>query len=347
MQYKNLGRTGLKVSTICLGTMTFGTQIGEAESINIIKSALAAGVNFLDTADAYANKRSEEIIGKALKGERHSALIATKVAGPTGPSLNDMGLSRKHIMQAVEDSLRRLQTDYIDLYYAHTPDYETPIEETLRAMDDLVHQGKVRYIGCSNFFAWQLCEALWISELHNLAQFACVEPPYNLLTRDIEYELLPLCAHKGIGVCVYNPLAGEMLTGRHEFGKPPAEGRFTLPDMGRGYLERYWSEMNFKAVEKFKQIAKEHGCSLPKFALAWTLSNETVTSVLSGTTALEQLEENLAATEIKLSPEELRACDEVWQIFRPPRYAYAKTPQDLEQVTDQLRKMSELHSAKK
>ena len=332
MKYKYVGRTGLRVSTICLGGMNYGDQASEAESINIIKKAMAAGVNFLDTADSYVQGRSEEIIGKALKGERHSAVIATKFGTPTGPGPNGIGLSRKHILQTVEESLRRLQTDYIDLYYAHMPDYDTPIEETLQALDDLVHQGKVRYIGCSNFAVWHICKALRASEVHNLARFECVEPPYNLLTRDIELEMLPLCSSEGLGVCVYNPLAGEMLTGRHQFGKPPAEGRFTHELMGKGYMERYWSEMNFKAVDKLGQIAKEHGCTLPQFALAWTLSNETVTSVLSGTTALEQLEENLAATEIQLSPEELQACDEVWRLFRPTRYHYAKTADDLKKI---------------
>ena len=334
MKYKKLGRTGLKVSQICLGAMNYGDPVSETESINIVKSAIAMGVNFFDTADAYAGGRSEEILGKALKGERQSVVIATKVCGKTGPGANDSGLSRKHMMQAIEESLRRLQTDYIDLYYAHTPDYETPVEETLRAMDDLVHQGKVRYIGCSNFSAWQLCKARGMSDIYNLVRFECVQPPYNLLTRDIELELLPLCADDGIGVCVYNPLAGEMLTGKHEFGKPPAEGRFTHKIMGSGYLERYWSAMNFDAVDKLKQLAKEHGCSMPQFALAWILNNETITSVLSGTTAIEQLQENLSATEIKLSQKELNVCDEVWQIFRPPRYHYAKTLNEIKQLPD-------------
>jgi len=163
MKYRKLGRTGLMVSEICLGTMVYGSQVGETEAINIIKSAMANGVNFFDTADAYADGRSEEIVGSALKGERHSVVLATKVAYRTGPGVNDVGLSRKHIMQGVEDSLRRLGTEYIDLYYAHLPDKETPIEETLRAMDDLVHQGKVRYIACSNFRVWQICKALLMS----------------------------------------------------------------------------------------------------------------------------------------------------------------------------------------
>jgi aryl-alcohol dehydrogenase-like predicted oxidoreductase len=326
MQYRNMGRTGLKVSRICLGAMNYGDPVGETESINIVKSAFAAGVNFIDTANIYAGTKSEEIVGKAVKGDRHSYVIATKVGTPVGPGPRDVGLSRKHIMQAAEDSLRRLQTDYIDLYYAHIPDFSTPLEETLRAMDDLVRQGKVRYLGCSNFSVWMLGKALRVSEVQKLARFDCVEPPYNLITRDIEMEMLPLCAEEGIGVCAYNPLAGEMLTGRHEFGKPPAEGRFTHEAYGPGYLERYWSEMNFKAVDRLKQIASERGISLPQFALAWVLNNELVTSALSGTTALDQLEENLAAVDIVLSPEELKACDDVWLMFRPPRYHYAKKP---------------------
>jgi aryl-alcohol dehydrogenase-like predicted oxidoreductase len=326
MQYRNMGRTGLKVSRICLGAMNYGDPVSETESISIMKRAFAAGVNFIDTANIYAATKSEEIVGKGVKGDRHSYVIATKVGTPVGPGPRDVGLSRKHIMQAAEDSLRRLQTDYIDLYYAHIPDFDTPLEETLRAMDDLVHQGKVRYLGCSNFSAWMLGKALRISEVQSLARFDCIEPPYNLLTRDIEMELLPLCAEEGIGICAYNPLAGEMLTGRHQFGKPPAEGRFTHEMYGPGYLERYWSEVNFKAVERIKEIADGRGISLPQFALAWVLNSEVVTSVLSGTTASDQLEENLGAIDIVLSPEELKACDDVWQMFRPPRYHYAKNP---------------------
>jgi 1-deoxyxylulose-5-phosphate synthase len=327
MQYKKLGRTGLKVSQICLGTMNYGDPVSETEAINIIKSGLAAGVNFLDTADRYVGGKSEEIVGKALKGERHSVIIATKMGGPTGSGPNGRGLSREHIMYAIEGSLKRLQTDYIDLYYAHMPDYDTPMEETLRAMDDLVHQGKVRYIGCANHYAWQISHALRLSAVHNLVRFDCVQPQYNLLTRDAELELLPLCDNEGLGVCTYSPLAAEMLTNKHEFGKPPAEGRFTDHQYGQMSLNMYWSEINFKAVDRFRRIAREHGCSLIQFALAWVLNNKTITSVLSGTTEVGQLNENLAATEVELSPAELKACDEVWQeYFRPPRQPYAWGP---------------------
>ncbi len=328
MRYKKLGRTGLKVSVLCLGAMVFGDQVSEADGINLIKSTLDTGINFLDTANIYAESRSEEIIGKALKGIRHSVVIATKVEGRTGPGANDVGLSRKHIKREIENSLKRLQTDYIDLYYAHWPDYDTPLEETLRAFDDLIHEGKVRYIGCSNYSAWMLCKSLWLSDVHNLARFDAIEPPYNLLTRDIETELLPLCSSEGVGVCVYNPLAGELLSGIHEYGKPPVEGRFTHHFLGQMYLDRYWSQINFEAITRIRQIAKEHRRTLPQFALAWVLNNEAITSAISGTTTLEQLKENVAATEIKLSDEELKACDDVWKVFRPPRYSYFKTVEE-------------------
>jgi aryl-alcohol dehydrogenase-like predicted oxidoreductase len=328
MEFRKLGTTGVKVSTIAIGAMTYGTQVDETSGIKLIQAALDAGINLIDTADRYPG--SEAIIGKAVKGRRDSAVIATKVGSPAGRGLatdvdpNDQGLSRKHIMQQVEGSLKRLNTDYIDLLYCHFPDYDLPIEDTLNTLTDLVRQGKLRYIGCSNFTAWQLCKSLGISGRYNLARFQCIESPYNLLTRDIEWELVGLCESEKVGICVYNPLAGEMLTGRHEFGKPPAEGRFTMGDIGKRYQERYWSEMNFKAVDRFQKLAREHGCTLPQFSIAWILNNATVTSVLSGLITTEQLKENVAAVEIKLTDEEIKVCDEVWEMFRPPRYFYAR-----------------------
>lgn len=325
MQYKKLGKTGLKVSELCLGTMIFGSQVDGAEATNIIKAALDAGVNFFDTADQYVQGRSEEIVGQALKGERRSVVLATKVANRMGPGPNDVGLSRKHIMQAIEDSLRRLDTNYVDLYYAHLPDYDTPIQETLRAMDDLVRQGKVRYIACSNFRAWQLCQALWVSDVHHLARFDCIQSPYNLLTRDIEYELLPLCDSEGVGVTVYNPLAGGLLTGKHDPNKPPSKGsRFALDSIGQMYYERYWSADNFDAVARLRETASAHGRSLTQFALAWLLRSNTVTSIIFGASSPWQLEENLRATELTLSQEELAACDDVWHHLRPLRFFYGR-----------------------
>jgi aryl-alcohol dehydrogenase-like predicted oxidoreductase len=328
MQYRDLGTSGVKVSVISIGTMTYGTQVNEAQSVKILQAALDAGINLFDTADRYPG--AEEIIAKAVRGRRDMAIIATKIGTPAGRGLaedidpNDQGLSRKHIMQQIEGSLKRLNTDYVDLLICHFPDYDVPIEDTLNTLNDLVRQGKVRYIGCSNFTAWQLTKALGVSERYNLARFQCIESPYNLLTRDIEWELAGMCESEEVGIFVYNPLAGEMLTGRHEFGKPPAEGRFTMGDIGKRYMERYWSDINFQAVDRFKNLAQEHGCTLPQFAIAWILNTPAVASVLSGLTSLEQLEENVAAVDIKLTPEELTVCDEVWSVFRPPRYFYAR-----------------------
>jgi len=355
MEYRKMGRTGLKVSSFCLGTMTFGRQVPEKESLQIIHKAIDAGVNFIDTADMYVNGVTEQIVGKAIKGQRHSLVLASKaghlrklgkkwgeqkISGPldlarprpftpwpggeeVGP--NDMGLSRKHIMQAIEGSLKRLDTDYLDLYYAHMPDYDTPLEETLRAMDDLVRQGKVRYLACSNFRAFQLCKALWISDKYNLARWDCIQPPYNLLTRDIEYELLPLCAEEGIGVCVFSPMAAGFLSGKYEMEKGPVEGaRFSLAHQGYVYNQKYWSDLNFAAVEQLKKIAEARHKSLPQFALAWVLSNKKITSMVCGATSVGQLEQNLGATEIILTKEELEACDEVWHQLRPPRLFYGR-----------------------
>ena len=324
MKYRKMGRSGLMVSEICLGTMTFGNQIDEAETIKLIKWAIDAGINFIDTADQYVDGLTEEIVGKGLKGARHSVVLATKVgAWKSGPTVNDIGLSRKHIMKGIEGSLRRLGTDYIDLYYAHRWDWATPIDETLRALDDLVHQGKVRYIGCSNYFVWQLCKALWVSELNHLTRYDCTQPPYNLITRGIEDEFLTVCKNEGVGVCVYNPMAAGLLTGKHDPTKPPAEGtRFSNKLMGKTYSDRYWLASNFEAVKRFKEITQQHGRSMAQFALAWILNNKTITSVVCGSTSIKQMEENAGATEVKLSDDELAACDEVWNQLRPPRFFY-------------------------
>jgi 1-deoxyxylulose-5-phosphate synthase len=333
VKYKNVGKSGLKVSQICLGGLTFGSQVKETEAISIIAKAYDSGINFIDTSPVYSETRSEEIIGKAVKGNRHSFVIATKWGVPLGgggPGVttrpNERGLSRNSIMFNVEGSLRRLQTDYIDLAYAHEPDYDTPIEETLRAFDDLVHVGKVRYIGCSNFTVWQMCQALRVSEIRNLARYVCVEPPYNLITRDIETELLPLCADEGIGVCVYDPLAGGLITGKYKPDHLPTEGRFTLGAIGKRYFDRYWSNANFEAIEQFKKLAAERSLTLPQFALAWILDNPNITSVINGINSVPRLEENILALDIKISTEEKQVCDQVWSAFRPPRKHYAVLP---------------------
>lgn len=324
MKYRKLGRTGLLVSEVCLGTMTFGNQIDEATSINLIKWAVDHGVNFIDTADLYVEGKTEQIVGKALKGMRDQVVLATKAgAWKSGPTVNDIGLSRKFIMKCVEDSLRRLDVDYVDVYYAHKPESVTPIDETLRAMDGLVRQGKVRHIACSNFWSWQLAKSLWMSDKLNLARFECIQPPYNLLVRDIEQELLPFCASESVGVAVFNPLAAGLLTGKHDPAKAPEKStRFSNALLGKVYYARYWQDANFGAVGKIKELCQKSGKSMAQFALAWILKNPAITSVICGSNSVEQLEENLGAVELKVTPEEIAVCDEIWNQLHPPRFAY-------------------------
>src|SRR5947207_10063315 len=243
MQIKRLGRTGLKVSEVCLGTMTFGHQCDEPTSVAIMNKAAEKGINFIDTADVYpippspeTAGRTEEFVGRWLEGKRDRFVLATKCRMRVGKEPNDEGLSRRHILKAVEDSLRRLRTDFIDLYQPHSPDPDTPLDETLRALDDLVRQGKVRYLGCSNYPAWQIALALGLSAQHGWARFDCVQPRYNLLYREIETELVPLCRDQGLGIIAYNPLAGGFLSGRYQDNAPPPAGtRFTLGNTGDLY----------------------------------------------------------------------------------------------------------------
>lgn len=264
MQIRSLGRTGLKVSEVCLGTMTFGNQAEEETSFAIMDTAEQAGINFIDTADVYPLGggigrvgRTEEIVGNWImaRNARERVVLATKCRGAMGARPNEEGLSRKHIISACEASLRRLKTDYIDLYQAHAPDPSTPIEESLRAFDDLVRAGKVRYIGCSNFPAWQIMEALWVSGKSNLVRLDSAQPRYNILFRMIEDEILPLCRQYGVGVIPYNPLAGGMLTGRYEKGQGVESGtRFGLEHAGELYRKRYWNEPVFEVVEELKRF---------------------------------------------------------------------------------------------
>lgn len=306
MQYTTLGRTGIRVSRLCLGTVQFGLQLDETASHQVMDRALELGINFIDTADRYEIGVTEQFVGSWLEGKRHQVVLATKVRGRMGPGPNDTGLSRVHIMQAVEASLRRLRTDYIDLYQMHAPDDLTPIETTLRALDDLIRQGKVRALGCSNYAAWEMCKALWVSDVRNLARFESVQPIYNLLARQAEAELLPLCLSEGVAVIPYNSIAGGMLSGKYQWGQPPAQGtRFQVrPKM---YRERYWHEANFQAVERLKPIAAEGGRTLAQYALGWVLANPAVTSAIAGATSTAQLEENVAALERPLTADEYRA----------------------------------------
>ncbi|HKI33259.1 MAG TPA: aldo/keto reductase [Gemmataceae bacterium] len=330
MQIRRLGRTGLKVTALCLGTMTFGQQADEGTSFAILDKASAAGVNFLDTADAYpvppepaTAGRTEEIIGRWLKGRRDHFVLATKCRIRVGTGPNDEGLSRRHVLKAAEDSLRRLGTDYIDLYQAHTPDPDTPIDETLRAFEDLVRSGKVRYVGCSNYPAWQVALGLGLSERHGWARFDCVQPRYNLLYRDIEAELLPLCRHAGVGVIAYNPLAGGFLSGKYRsLDAPPAGTRFTLGKTGELYRERYWHEAQLRAVEGLRQFFEPRGKSLVSVAVAWVMDQPGLTSAIVGASRPEQLDASLAAVDISLDAEEREACDAAW--YSLPRFP--KTP---------------------
>jgi aryl-alcohol dehydrogenase-like predicted oxidoreductase len=328
MKIKRLGATGLKVSEICLGTMTFGHQADQPTSFAIMDRAAAAGVTFLDTADAYpvpptveTAGETERIVGAWLQGKRDQFILATKCRIKVGPGPNDEGLSRRHILRAAEASLRRLQTDYIDLYQAHAPDPDTPLEETLRAFDDLVRQGKVRYIGCSNYPAWQVALGLGTSARLGLARFDCVQPRYNLLYREIETELLPLCRDQGLGVIPFNPLAGGLLTGKYVWQEqPPAGTRFALGGKtGPLYRERYWQQAQLAAVEGLKRFFGPRDKALVHVALAWVLAQPGITSAIVGASRPEQLDESLAAVSMTLDAEELAACDEAW--YQLPRRA--------------------------
>jgi len=333
MKTKRVGRTGLKVSEICLGTMTFGRQCDEATSFAIMDTAVEHGVGFFDTADAYPLGGgldivgyTEEIVGKWLKGRREQIVLATKCWAPMGKGPNDRGLSRKHIFSAIENSLRRLQTDYIDLYQVHAPDPDTPLDETLRVLDDLVHQGKVRYVGCSNFQAWLLASALWTSDRLGLARFDCLQPRYNLMFREIENEVLPLCRHYGIGVIPYNPLAGGFLTGKYKpTAEPSSETRFGLSGRaGAVYRQRYWQEAQFAAVAHLQEFFAARNKPLAQVAIAWVLAQPDITSPIVGATSTEQLQQSLPATELTLDEEEMKVCNEIW--FSLPRRNEAWAP---------------------
>lgn len=313
MRYRLLGRTGLKVSEICLGTMTFGSKPGprtvpgadEKTSGEILGRFLDAGGNFIDTADGYADGRSEEILGRALKGRRDSVVLATKVFFPAGPGPNDKGLSRKHILAGVDSSLRRLATDYIDLYQVHCWDSRTPLEETLSALDRLVRQGKVRYLGCSNFTGWQLAKALGVSALRGFARFDCLQPQYSLVCRSADRDLLPLCRLEEVGVIAWSPLAGGFLSGKYRSNQPPPEAsRLADSDPGsRGWTERFLTEANFRILGLLEEAGRELGRSVAQTALGWTLRVPGMTAVIIGARTVEQLELNLGAAGWEFPPD--------------------------------------------
>ena len=321
MEYRRLGGTGLKVAELCLGCMTFGRETDEANARKIIDRYIELGGNFLDTANVYAAGASEEITGRIIKERRQSLVLATKVrfnanaflGKPVPP--NDIGLSRGHIMAEVERSLRRLQTDYIDLYQVHSWDYETPIEETMRALDDLVRQGKVRYLGASNFMAWQLMKSLWVSDKHNYARFDCLQPQFSLISREIEREILPLCRSEQVGVIPWSPLGGGFLTGKYRSGeKPPEDSRLAKMDL----WGRLTNDRNYRTLEAVEQVAKERGRGVAQIALAWVNQQPGISSVIYGARTTEQNDENLSAIGLRLEKAELDALDKASAL--PPEY---------------------------
>ena len=324
MQHVRLGRTGLHVSRLCLGTMTFGLQCNEIASRAIMDRAADRGITFLDTADVYplggglaSVGRTEEILGRWLEGRRHGFVVATKCFGAMSARPWDRGNSRKHILDAIDASLRRLRTDYVDLYQLHHPDPDTPIDETLRALDDVVRAGKARYLGCSNFPAWQTARALGRSERFGVARFECVQPRYNLLFRQMERELFPLCQDEGLGVIPYNPLAGGFLSGKHRREAGPTAGtRFTLGEAGPRYQERYWHEREFATLDALKPLAADAGMSLTQLAIAWVLANPVITSPIIGASRPDQLDEPIAVIDKALDPALKARLDELTRDYR-------------------------------
>jgi aryl-alcohol dehydrogenase-like predicted oxidoreductase len=326
LEYSTLGNTGLLVSKLCFGTMTFGDGRGLFKALSgvdqtgadeLVKLALDGGINFFDTADNYTEGESEKILGQSLKNlniARQQVVIATKVYSRVGPGRNDVGASRGHIMDGVEGSLRRLQTDHIDLYQIHGNDAVTPLEETLRALDTLVQQGKVRYIGCSNWQAWKIAKALGISEFKGLARFDTLQAYYSIAGRDLEREIVPLLESEKVGLLVWSPLAGGLLSGKFSrTNQKPADSRRTEYDFPLVDKERTWN-----ILDVMSPIAKTHGCSAARLALAWLLAKPAVTSVIIGAKRPDQLKDNLAVMELTLTQDELRQFDEVSTL--PPEY---------------------------
>ena len=315
MKYRPLANTGVFVSELCLGAMTFGSQwemigaLGQKEADELVHRSLDEGINFFDTADVYSSGESEEILGRSLKGKRHDVVIATKVRGRMGPGANQVGLSRLHIMQAAEASLKRLGTDYIDLYQIHRSDPETDIEETLIALTDLVRAGKVRYIGCSNMEAWELMQALGISEQRGLEAFRCTQSYYSLAGRELEQQTIPLIQDQGLGLLVWSPLAGGFLSGKFTREDSPEGTRratFDFPPIDK--------DQGYDIVDVMRPIAETHEVSVAQVALAWLLHKEAVTSVIIGAKRLDQLEDNLASVDVTLTDDEVARLDEVSKI---------------------------------
>lgn len=320
MKYNKLPGTSLLVSELSLGTMMFGGQTSRADSLRILDCAFDAGINVWDTANIYTGGESERIVGQALKGRREDILLATKVGHPAEGKRNSQGLSRLAILSAVEASLKRLDTDYIDLYYLHLPDNDTGIEETMETMTGLVRAGKIRYVGISNHAAWQIADILALCDKRGYVPPVVTQNVYNLITRGVEAELVPFMKAHGLGMAAYNPVAGGLLTGKHRAGTPAADTRFGSNQI---YFRRYWSDENFAAVEKLMEIAGEAGLSLLELSMRWCLTRPGVVTVITGVSRLSQLEQNIASIQGEAPGEDtLKACDEVWRGLAGTRFAY-------------------------
>lgn len=319
MEYRKLGRTGLKVSEVSLGTMAFGRWIDEEASAAILDAALDHGINLVDTANVYGEGESERILGNLLKERRHQIVLATKVHGRVGDGVNDSGQSRYHIYKAVEDSLKRLKTDYLDLYQVHRFDPNTPLEETLRALDDLVRQGKVRYIGASNFAAWQLAKAHGISALHSLHRFESLQPEYSIISREIEKEIIPFVQSEQVGVIVYSPLGRGILSGKYRAGEAPPEGSRLAA--GEQRLEELLKKNAIPVAEAIRPLAEEKGLTQAQYALSWVLSRPGITSAILGASKLKHITEAAKSWDVKLSAEELAKADEATSNLEPAKEA--------------------------
>lgn len=317
MQYRQLGKSGLLVSELCFGAMTFGARgywevvggLDQTAAQRLVDTAIDGGINFFDTADVYSHGQSEEILGKTLQGKRDQVVLATKVRGRMSSEINDVGLSRRHIIRSCENSLKRLGTDYIDLYIVHSFDFMTPLEETLSALNDLVHQGKVRYLGCSNYFAWQLMKALSISERHHWEKFVSLQAYYSLLARDVEYELVPLCADQGLGLTPWSPLTAGFLSGKYPRGsRALEEGRRNREQ--RNFLQ-FDADKGYAILDEVQRIARERGVTAAQVSLNYLLHKPVVSSVLIGATKPEQLADNLKSAGWRLSEAEIERLDAV------------------------------------
>jgi voltage-dependent potassium channel beta subunit len=313
MEHRHLGRSGLKVSEIAYGNwITHGSQVEEEAARACVAAALDEGITTFDTADVYAGTRAEEVLGRALEGQRRESLeIFTKVYWPTGPGQNDRGLSRKHIMESVHASLRRLRTDYLDMYQAHRYDYQTPLEETLRAFDDLVRQGKVLYIGVSEWRAEQIAAALEIAGQLGLDRIVSNQPQYNMIWRVIETEVIPLCEKEGVGQIVWSPIAQGALTGKYQPGSAPPAGSRALDATGSGFIKNYLTDDILTRVQQLVPLAQEAGLTLAQLAIAWTLQNQNVSAAIVGATRPEQVRQNVKASGVQLEPQLMRSIDDV------------------------------------